>query len=179
MAKARKKKQAVVSGIMGPTDEQFGRAGYERASLAYRRIAVIRTLHTTGKLSDRQYDGLSRYRDIGIKCERSDIMDSCQRLLHIAGGMSDGPAPSTLRALTELGWLERELGSLSDIARAIAIDDVTVSEWAMRHGGSVMREREGPARKIIRWFEPRRKLLASAMLDIRMAGERLAAAIGA
>ena len=176
----RKKKQAAVKiDLAAPTTEQFGQHDYERAMLAYRRVSVIDTMHRAGKLTERQFNGLSRYRDIGLKCERSEIMDSCQRLLNVAGGGSDGPSPALLRAASELGWLERELGSLRAIARAVCIDDVTVSQWAMQQSGSVMREREGRGLAMIRWFEPRRTAMKTAMVDIRMAGERLAAAIGA
>jgi len=181
MAKGRKRKAGKrdVVDIIGPTDQQMEHYDYERATLAYRRVPVIVTLADQGKLSQRQFDGLSRYRDIGIKCERSEIMDSCQRLLHVPGGDGDGPSLSTMRAYQELGWLEREMGALVDIARAICIEDMTLSQWAIRQGGSVMREKEGSARKIIRWFEPRRAAHKMALMDIRMAGERLAAAIGA
>lgn len=182
MTKARRKANAkakVAIDIIGPTDQQHEQYHYERALLAYRRVAVITTLHRGGKLSERQFNALSRYRDIGLKCERSEIMDSCARLLHVAGHDAGGMSPSTLRAMSELGWLERELGSLRPIARAICIDDMTVSEWAMRDGGSVMRERDGRGSSVIRWFEPRRKYLQAAMLEIQMAGERLASAIGA
>lgn len=178
MAKRKKKKLEAID-LMGPTDEQQEHFSYERATLAYRRVPVIVTLASKGTLTQRQFDALSRYRDIGLKCEQSSIMDSCQRLLHIAGGGKDGMSPATLRAYQELGWLEQELGQLVDIARAICIDDVSLSQWAMNKAGSVMREREGVGRKIIRWFEPRAKALKDATMEIRMAGERLAAAIDA
>lgn len=179
MKRGRKMKRVQMEAVLGPTDEQAERYEYERHTLAYRRVAVIDTLRTTGKLTQRQFDGLARYRDIGLKCERSEIMDSCARLLHVAGHDAGGMSPSTMRAMSELGWLERELGSLRPIARAICIDDMTVSEWAMCDGGSVMRERDGRGSSVIRWFEPRRKYLQAAMLEIQMAGERLASAIGA
>lgn len=178
MAGRRKKQARAVVDLAAPTPEQFERGAYERATLAYRRVPVIETLRTTGKLNQRQFDGLARYRDIGIKCERSEIMDSCQRLLHVAGNDGDGPSHSSVRALIELGWLERELRALRDIARAIAIEDMTVSAWAMKIGGSVMRERTVHG-ATIRTYEPRRKFMDSAMIEIRSAGDWLADAIGA
>lgn len=178
---AKRKAKKLPLDIIGPTPEQAQHYDYERAALAYRRIATIDTLLSRGTLSQRQYDGLRRYRDVGVKCDRSEIMDSTARLLHVAGTSNDdGPSASYVRALQDLGWLERELGQLVDIARAIAIEDRTLSEWAMREGGSVMRsETNDKTGKVVIWFEPRKKMLKIAQMDIRMAGERLAAAIGA
>ena len=180
MAKGRKRKKDIPAmDVIRPTPEQQDKARYESALMAYRRVPVIDTLAGTGIVTPRQFNGLARYRDIGIKCERSEIMDSCQRLLHIAGGGIEGPSISTIRAMQELRWLEQELGSLLDIARAVCIEDVSLSQWAIEKGGSVMRTREKDGRKVVTWFEPRRKAHDIAKLEIRMAGERLAAAIGA
>ena len=178
MAKAKRKRKDAPARIdyAAPTPEQFAHGSYEHHTIAYRRIPVIVTLATTGKLSDRQFSGLCRYRDIGLKCDFSPIRDSCD--FSPRGAPGDGYSPSMIAAQQEFGWLERELGSLQPIAYAIALGDVTPAQWAMRHSGSVMREKPGIGAKIIRWFEPRRAAHKRAMMDIRMAGERLAAAIG-
>lgn len=178
MAKGRKTRKRAVNPYMEPTPEQFDGGTFERAGLAYRRVPVIDTLSQTGKLTARQHQGLARYRDIAIADERSPIRDSLDKAMQGRGG-GDGMPPAQLRNAIELGRLERELGSLYDIARAVAVDDVTPSQWAMRQSGSVARMREGPLRKVVTWFEPRRKALEIAMMEIQMAGERLAGAIGA
>ncbi len=56
MARARKKKQAVASGIMGPTDEQFGRAGYERAA----KWLIAEYYDSLKHLSEAGFDALTR-----------------------------------------------------------------------------------------------------------------------
>lgn len=183
MAKRKQKQKPRIEGYT-PTPEQIEAfeqtwqlADGQRA-LAYRRVPVIVTLANAGKLSKRQFDGLARYRDVAVADDRSPLPDSVGRLGEVRGGSIDLLPPAALRTAQELGYLERELGSLRAIARAIAVDDVTPSQWAMTLSGSVMRERT-LGRKVITWFEPRRKALNMAMLEIRMAGERLAAAIGA
>jgi hypothetical protein len=175
MAK-RKKKPAPVT-VIEPTEEQFATGTFERAGLAYRRKPVIDTLFDTGKINRRQFDGLARYRDIAIAEDRSPMRDSLDKALH-GRSNGNGHPPALVRVAVELGRLERELGSLRAIARAVAVDDVTVSQWAMQQSGSVMRTKE-IGRTIVKWFEPRRKFHEAAMIEIRFAGDRLAAAIGA
>jgi hypothetical protein len=177
----RGKSKMQAPDLTKPAAEQMEHGDFERViipmhGIRWRRVPVIVTLADQGKLSERQFTGLARYRDVGIACERSPVRDSCDFSVK---GNGEGLPPAALRALTEMGWLERQLGALRTIAYAIAIEDVTLSEWAIRQGGSVMRSRQGPKDKIIRWFEPKRQLHKLALVDIRMAGERLAAAIAA
>ena len=72
----------------------------------------------------------------------------------------------------ELGWLERELHGLLNIARAVAVEDLTLDQYVSLRLGTIgltqaeERNIKAGARKI-------------ATVEIRMAGEWLAAAIGA
>ena len=45
----------------------------ERAGLAYRRKPVIDVLRDEHKLTQRQYDGLARYRTVALVAERSEL----------------------------------------------------------------------------------------------------------
>ena len=175
MAKPKRKAKPAPQ-IIAPTDEQIPH--FERALLAYKRVIAIARLRKAGTLSQRQYDALSRYRDIATAEDRSYTRDSLDRALH---GRSNGLGlpPACLRSAHELRWLEGELGALRPIARAIAVDDLSVSQWAMLQAGAVQREKQGVGKKIITWFEPRRTAQKQATDQIRKAGERLAAAIGA
>lgn len=164
--------------VVKPTAELLATGKFERALMAHRRVPVIVTLADTGRLSERQFKGLARYRDVAIADDRSLIKDSVGKMMEGTGGEGLGLPPSAIRTAIELGYLERELGSLRAIARAIAVDDITLSAWAMQQGGSVMRERM-ERKKVITWFEPRKRAAKIALVDIRMAGERLAAAINA
>lgn len=145
---------------------------------AYRRIAVIDDMHAKGKLSTRQFAGLARFRDLATAQDASPRRDSLDAALHGHGGGSIGLPPGmALMRLggdweSELAWLERELGSLLHIARAIAVDDMTVSQWAITRHGSKERRRG----KVI-CIEPHTIAAKHAMVDIRMAGERLSAAL--
>ena len=184
---AKRKRITTAVQIEQPTPEQFAAGEFEltwqiadgRRSRTYRRVPVIVTLASTGKITKRQFDGLARYRDVAIADDRSPLPDSVGRMGDPTGHTSGlGLPPALLRNAIELGWLENELGALRGIARAVAVDDITVAQWAITQYGSVMRDKS-IGRRIITWFEPRRLAAKIAMRDIRMAGERLAAAIGA
>lgn len=174
MAKQKKRKKPEAVNIVGPTDEQMARGEFRRANLAYKRIAVIETLYEEHKLTARQFNGLARYRDVAIADDRSLIEDSVGKMLRGAVGGGQGLCPASVRTAIELGRLERALGSLAAIARAIAVEDKTISQWAMEHGGSVERRRGNVVK-----FEPTKTAFKVAWADVRMAGERLAAEIGA
>lgn len=179
MARKTKRKTVEAKDYIRPTPEQMEKAEYVSAGMAYRRVPVIVTLADTGKLTQRQFDGLTRYRDVAIADERSLIRDSIGKMLDgMIGGGTGGASLSTTRNAIELGYLERELGSLADIARAVAVEDVSLAQWAMKQGGSLSRHKS-IGRAVVTWFEPRRKFAEIALIEIRMAGERLAAAIGA
>ena len=154
---AEQKKKGVFNNISGSTTRPI-----------YRRVPVIDTMAQTGKLSRRQFDGLARYRDVAIAEERSFIEDSVGKMMRGACGGGDGtPSPASIRTAIEMGRLEHDLGALRDIARAVAVDDMTVSQWAASKGGTTT---DG---------QPKRDWLKSSMMEIQMAGERLAASIGA
>lgn len=175
MAKGRKKAKPAPLSYAEPTPEQFAAGTFERAGLKYIRVPVIITLANTGKISQRQFNGLSRYRDVAIAADRSEIRCPMDFSVRGDGG---GLPHYGVRMNIELGYLERELGSLADIARAVAVNDMTPSQWAIHKAGSVMRVRE-VGRRVLTLFEPRREAYKIALVDIRFAGERLAAAIGA
>lgn len=163
----RKKRIDPMEAIL-PTPEQLAAGEFRRVGMAYRRIPVIDTMYETGKLSSRQFNGLARYRDVAIAEERSLVEDSVGKMMRGAQGGGDaGLCHAAIRTAIELGRLERELGSLRDIARAVAVDDTTVSQWAAIRGGTTI---DGRAKRS--WMD-------TGMMDIKMAGERLAAAIGA
>lgn len=190
----RKHKRAKTDDIQAPTPEQLASGEYVRVLLAdhkvspYRRVPVIDTLHSTGRISTRQFRALGRFRDIMEMSDASPIGDSVGKAMHSAGGGSPGSrVPSSLLGmyLDDGDWLggssylERELGSLRAIAEAVALRDMTLSTWAMMVAGTLECRRTDKRGRVVISFEPHRHALAEALVDIRMAGERLAAAIGA
>lgn len=176
MAKARNKRKAKASAEwIEPTPEQLASGAFHRELVTYRRTPVIDTLLAEHKLTRRQYDGLARYRTIANATDRSELR-SC--IDFSVSGNGEGLTNFGIRMNIELGRLERALGALQPVAHAIAVRDVSLPQWAIQRAGSVMRDKT-LGQKIITWFEPRREAAKVAWMDIRMAGERLAAEIGA
>ncbi len=174
MAKAKRKRKPVAE-YAEPTPEQLARGDFHRELVTYRRTPTIKTLLAEHKLTQRQFNGLARYADIANLADRSELR-SC--IDFSPKGNGDGLPHFGVRMNIELGRLERALGALQPIAHAVAVRDVTLAQWAIQRAGSVMRDKT-LGQKIITWFEPRRKAAKIAWMDIRMAGERLAAEIGA
>jgi hypothetical protein len=180
MGKAKKKRnnkaQSAIDRVVRPTEQREAANDFRSAGMAVKVIPPIETLYSAGKISERQFKGLARYADVANAAERSHIKSNIDFSVY---GSGEGLPHFGVRMNIELGYLNRALGSLQDIAEAVCVREVSVSQWAMERGGSVMRERPGIGRAFIRWFEPKRKHHEIAMLEIRMAGERLAAAIAA
>ena len=175
MTKAKRKpKKAEPIQIAVPTDEQLAQGEFRRVGMCFRRVPVIETLYAEHKLTSRQFNGLARYRDVAIAEDRSPIEDSVGKMLRGALGGGDGQSLSALRVAIELARLERALGSLAGVARAIAVEDQTISAWAMGRHGSIERVRGNVVK-----FEPSKTAFNEGWMDIRMAGEWLAAEIGA
>lgn len=166
--KTKPKKAAEPANDMVPTPERLARSEWRRDGMAYKAIASLDKLKTK-ILSDRQYDALCRYAAIGIACERSAIRSNCD--FSVRGG-GDGP-PFATRAQLELAPMEAALGSLADIARAIAIDGHTLNDWAIAKGGAIERRKPGIKQAVIVWFEPHRTARKIAAMEICIAGERL------
>lgn len=183
MAKPKRKKPASVEYAEpnAPTPEQRAKGSFtqggnlatatnERAGLAYRRKPVIDTLHAEHKLTQRQYDGLTRFRVVALAAERSELK-SC--IDFSVRGNGEDRRHFGVRMNIELGRLEADLHGLLHIARAVAVEDETLSAWAVRQSGGKERLRGAVAA-----IEPSSRAFDRAWLDLRMAGEWLAASIG-
>jgi hypothetical protein len=174
MAK-RKPKPKAPSQFDAPTPEQMARGTFaqgghlatgtnDRNGLAYRRIPVIDTMAQTGKLSPRQHYGLARYRAAVIAVERSPQRDSLDKALN---GRGTGLGLPRCATTFELYRMEYMLAHLKEIARAVAYDDHTVSQWAAIKGGAT----DSGA--------PKRTWLQLGMDQIKRAADVLATCIGA
>ena len=173
MAKPKRKKPQPIETAL-PTPEQLAQGDFRRIGMHYRRVPVIETLYAEHKLTSRQFNGLARYRDVAIAEDRSPIEDSVGKMLRGAQGGGDAQSLSAIRVAIEMGRLERALGSLRDVARAIAVDDATLTAYAIAKHGSIQRVRSNVVK-----FEATKPAFNQVWLEIRMAGERLAAEIGA
>lgn len=167
-----------VSDMQTPTAEQMEHGRYRkdavmhvetaRASMAYRRKPVIDQLLDTDQIDQKEYDALAYYRDQASLAERSPVRSCCDTSLR----GSDGPGVAILSAMLETGRIERDLGGLYDIARAVAVNDMTLSQWCIaKHGGRERYNGKGEFVAIVPINEKRH--MAMARLDLRMAARRI------
>lgn len=161
MAKRKQAKRPAPISDTAPTPEQMNAGEFrqggnmatsltERAGLAYRRIPVIDTLWNSGQLTEGEYAALAHYRNQASQAEDDVASQSTLSADKIMGGSHGGYIPAMLiatPAIIETGRIEADLGSLRDIARAIAVDDYSLSQWCIgKHGG---REKYDSSGKIV------------------------------
>jgi len=154
-----------------------GRGGATiRIGKAYRRRSMIDILAERGVLNPDDAKALRHYRHHAIIAERSPVRDSLAR--HLPGRTGDGPGIIVLNAIRIRDDCNRAAGSLRDILRAVAIEDCSLSEWAMARAGAIenCRKRRG---RLICQLEPRPKALAVAKMEIQIAASRVRAELDA
>jgi hypothetical protein len=155
---------------VGPTDAHANRASFVRDKEAYRKVPVIETMHTRGQINDAEYRALAFYRDQAGLAERSPVK-SC--LDNSVGGSGDIPLSAAITsAVLTTARVERDLGQLAQLARAVAVDDRSLSQWCIdKHGG---RERYDGAGKFIAIVPLREKqVMAMAAMELKMAAHRI------
>lgn len=177
--RANKRKKAPVLSIVGPTDEQMFRAPFQRTGLSYRRVPVIDTLLAAGKLTHAQHIALSYYRDQASRAE-DDIGEqgtlAPEKIMGGGGGSCMGGfIPAALiatSAILETSRIERDLGSLLGIARAICVDDMTIQQWCIsQHGG---RERlDGKGKFVAMVPVAEKRSTEMALLELKFASGRI------
>lgn len=141
---------------------------------AYRRRPMIDVLHNQGLLTEEELKALRHYRHHADLVDRSPTRDS----LCLMRGHGNGPTITTLNAAFIVRQIEAAVGALVDILRAVVVDDVSLSQWAIRRAGAleVRRQRQG---KVVTLFEPRQKALAIAKLEMKFAAQRVASELRA
>lgn len=168
--KAGKRKAAVQTrDSVKPTAERTNHNLFQSAGMANKVVPPIDTLLTKGTINQRQADALRRYGDVATAAERSEIKCNIDFSVYETG---EGLPHFGVRMNIELGYLERELGSLRDIAHAVCVMEKPLTTWAMEQGGSIARDRSG-----VVYFEPTKHAMKIATVDIRTAGDRLASAL--
>lgn len=143
-----------------------------RIGKAYRRKPMIEVLHAAGLFTDAELKALKHYRHHAELVERSPLRDSLA--FGIPGRNGNGPTITHLNASFLVGQIERAVGSLTDILRAVAVDDSSLSQWAMKRSGSVEKRRQHRGQ----WrttFEPKPYALAIAKLEMKIAAQRVEA----
>lgn len=181
MAKRNRKVKVRTDDRIPPTPEQALRGDFASAGMAYKRVAVIETMLTRGQIAPRDYLMLLYYRDCAHAAQDSEANESPISLSKMMGGGSGGHpiggyTPKSCMDTwdhCETARIERDMGSVWQLARAVAVDDISLTEWCIaRHGG---RERYGPKGNFIAMVPVREKsVIGIALIELRMAARRIA-----
>lgn len=133
-------------------------------------IPPIQQMLNAGFLNQQEYRALAYYADQANLAERSPLKDSLNR---DRGGSGNGElSASVISALLETARIERDLGSLRDIAHAVAVREITVAQWCIeRHGGRERYNGKGKLIAIVPYSE--KKNVEIARQDLRMAAHRI------
>lgn len=181
MGRKRKPGQRTIEGEAPPV-EQIGAFTFEQLTergqvigKVYRRKPMIDVLKGKGVISEREWTALHHYRHHADIANRSLIRDSLNR--QIRGGNGD-PTKKLMNALQIVRDCESAVGTLLDILRAVVVDDVSLSQWAIAKAGAVEQRRERAGKTVVS-IEPRQKALAIARLEIKMAAGRVEAELAA
>ncbi len=181
MAKAKRKTRPQAPDIIAPTPEQQRRGTFrqggiwatgqnERDGVAFRREPVIVLLLASGVLSRAEFDALDYYRDQASRAEKSPVKSCCDNSPKGSGHF--GPGAAIISSMLETGRIERDLGVLRDIARAVAVDDKSIQEWCVDHYGG--RERYGKGGKFIGIVPNNEKdSIRMATMELKMAARRI------
>lgn len=176
----KKVKRTNGDGRISPTPEVMATGDFVSAGMAYKRTPVIETMLKRGQLTERQYAALGYYRD-----QASQAEDDAKRMSVMApekamgGGGKGHPiggyipvdycdSPATL----ETARIERDLGILAPIANAIAVQDMSLSQWCIdQYGGRERYNGKGEFVAMVPNFEKR--AMETAMLELKFAAGRI------
>lgn len=165
MGKKRKQNRAPRETL---TPERERRNNFRSAGMARQVIPVIDRLLVRQVIGPREHAALSYYRDQATLADKSPVRSCCDN----EPRTGNGPGVAILSAQLETGRLERELGSLRDIAKAIAVKDISLAEWCIgKWGGRERYNKDGKFVAIVPINEKRHMQLAR--LELRMAARRI------
>ena len=132
--KKTKKRNDTVGRFLRPTEASEAHNDFESAGVAVRAIPPIVTMHRRGDLTQEEFDNLAYYRDQALLAERSLIRDSCD--FSPRGGSGNGPGVAILSAQLETHRMERDMGQLVYLCRAICVDDKSIEQWCVDSYGT-------------------------------------------
>lgn len=167
MARAGRKRKKVKLELdaLRPTPEREGKNHFQSAGMARKLVPEIDRLHAKGWLTDAEHQALWHYRDQAGLADKSPVR-SCINF-EPRGGY--GPGVAILSASIETGRIERDMGELWRIARAVAVDDKSLTQWCVEQHGGRERTHEGKVIAIV----PPDKTVAIARMHLRMAAHRI------
>jgi hypothetical protein len=145
------------------------RGDFHSAGMAYKRVPVIDTMLTRGQITDRQYVALAYYRDQASLADRSPLKSCID--FSVNGGDSH-PSAALASAMLETARIERDMGSVWQLARAVAVDDVSLTEWCIKHDGG--RKRYNDKGRVIAFVPTSGKnAVPLALVELKTAAGRI------
>ena len=164
----RKRKVRDISREM-PTEERLKGQETRREGMATRLVPVIDTMLKRDQITPQEHLLLSYYRSQALLADRSEVK-SCLDFSVKGGDM--GPPAAITSAILETARIERDLGSLRQLARAVAVEDKTLTQWCIDQYGC--RERyDGNGKFIALVPVNETKAMAMAKMELRMAARRI------
>jgi hypothetical protein len=152
-----------------PTSERAARQETQRMGMATRLVPVIDTMLKRDQITPQEHLLLSYYRSQALLADRSEVK-SCLDFSVKGGDM--GPPAAITSAILETARIERDLGSLRQLARAIAVEDKTLTQWCIDQYGC--RERYDGNGKFIALVPVNEvKAMQMAKMELRMAARRI------
>ena len=149
-----------------PTAEQIEKNGFYSAKMSYRKIPVIDTMLKRGQLTTLEHTALGYYREQATAADKSPIKSNIDFSVKAGGS---GPMLAMSPQSIETGRIERSLGALQPIARAIAVDDVSISQWCTEKSGG----REKLVGKAVVIVPRRAESVSEALEELKDAARRI------
>lgn len=181
MGKAtRTKRRTIETPTMDATPERLAKSdsllisasgdSYRERNAKVRRLRPpIDVMLDAGQLDMDRHDMLAWYAEQVAIGERSPVRDSLNQERY--GGDAE-PSAAIVSAMLNVARIERDLGSLLDIARAIAVDEMTIGQWCIKKHGS--RERlDSDGRFVCLVPVAEKRVTQIALLELRMAADRI------
>jgi len=115
-----------------PTPEREAHNDFRSVGMARQLVPPIVRLHELGAISDQEFAALAYYRDQASLADRSPVK-SC---IDFSPKGGHGPGLAILSAQRETWRLERDMGGLAELCRAVCVADITLEGWCLhKHGG--------------------------------------------
>lgn len=164
----RKRKVRDISREM-PTEERLKGQETRREGMATRLVPVIDTMLKRDQITPQEHLLLSYYRSQALLADRSEVK-SCLDF-SVKGG-DIGPPAAITSAILETARIERDLGSLRELARAVAVEDKSITQWCIEQfGGRERYDGNGKFIAIVPVGETKRVQMAT--MELRMAARRI------
>jgi len=175
---ARKDRGRPKVEIVAPTPEQMAGGAFAIEDITdkrpgggsitigkgYRRKRMLETLFAQGVLAEDQFKALKHYRHHADIADRSPVKDSLGK--RIGGdGSGCGPTVNTLNAIAVTRDCEAAAMGLKRMLRAVVVDDMSLSQWAIERAGGIEECYERKGKKVCQ-IKPRRHTLAVARMHI-------------